>query len=80
MGAARAALDPCFRSREAVPVEGTTIKVLGQLHKTPWQRFVRLQRTAARLALGRGQPKGIYKFATNEACTTWTANLNRNGK
>jgi len=47
------------------------------LRKTPWQRFARLQRTAARLAEGREQPKGVFKFASNEACTTWTASLNR---
>ncbi|MBK9989210.1 MAG: hypothetical protein IPP19_00350 [Verrucomicrobia bacterium] len=61
-------------------METPEIKVLGQLNKTPWQRFARLQRTAAQLAKGRGQPKGVYRFATNEACTTWTANLNRSGK
>jgi hypothetical protein len=48
-----------------------------QLLKTPWQRFARLQRTAARLAEGRGQPRSVYKFSSNKACTTWTANLNR---
>jgi hypothetical protein len=62
------------------PVETPTIKVIGQLQKTPWQRFARLQRTAARLAQGRGQPKGVFRFATNEACTLWTANLNRQAK
>ncbi|MBC7367007.1 MAG: hypothetical protein H7343_09395 [Undibacterium sp.] len=61
-------------------METPSIKVLGQLRQTPWQRFARLQRTAARLAEGRGQPKGVFKFASNEACTTWTANLNRTGK
>lgn len=61
-------------------VESREIKVVGQLHQTPWQRFARLQRTAAKLARGRGQPKGVYKFASNEACDSWTANLNRNGK
>jgi hypothetical protein len=58
-------------------VETPEIKVLGQLRKTPWQRFARLQRTAARLAEGRGQPKGVFKFSSNEACSTWTASLNR---
>ncbi len=57
-----------------------SIKVVGQLQKTPWQRFARLQRTAARLALGRGQPKGVFRFASNEACDTWTAKLNRHAK
>jgi hypothetical protein len=61
-------------------VETPEIKVLGQLHKTPWQRFVRLQRTAARLARGRGQPKGVFRFASNEACDAWTENLNRQAK
>jgi hypothetical protein len=61
-------------------VETAAIKVIGQLKKTSWQRFARLQRTAAQLARGRGQPKGIFRFASNEACATWTANLNRSGK
>jgi len=73
-------LDPSDRVGEFVLVEKPTIKVIGELRKTPWQRFVRLQRTAARLAQGRGQPKGVFRFPTNEACTTWTANLNRSGK
>lgn len=67
-------------STNSLLVETPSIKVLGQLRQTPWQRFARLQRTAARLAQGRGQPKGVFKFASNEACTTWTANLNRTGK
>ncbi len=61
-------------------MEKQAIKTIGTLQKTPWQRFARLQRTAAQLARGRGQPKGVFKFASNEACTAWTANLNRNGK
>jgi hypothetical protein len=61
-------------------VETPAIKVLGQLRHTPWQRFARLQRTAARLARGRGQPKGVFTFSSNEACDSWTANLNRTGK
>jgi hypothetical protein len=58
-------------------MEAHSMKVLGQLRKTPWQRFVRLQRSAARLAQGRGQPKGVFKFASHEACDAWTANLSR---
>jgi len=58
-------------------VETPAIKVIGQLRKTPWERFARLQRTAARLARGRGQPKGVFRFATHEACAQWTANLHR---
>jgi hypothetical protein len=61
-------------------METRTMKVLGQLHKSPWQRFVRLQRTAAQLANGRGQPKGVFRFSTHEACDAWTANLNRHAK
>jgi hypothetical protein len=76
----RRALDPfCYLHGNNV-VERPTIKVLGILHKTPWQRFGRVQRTAARLAKGRGQPKGVFRFATNEACNEWTANLNRSEK
>jgi hypothetical protein len=61
-------------------VEEPTVKVIGQLRKTPWQRFARLQRTAARLARGRGQPKGVFRFSTHEACTAWTTNLIRREK
>jgi hypothetical protein len=61
-------------------VEAAAIKVIGQLKATPWQRFARLQRTAARLAQGRGQPKGVFKFASHEECAAWTASLNRNAK
>ncbi len=75
-----AALDAPLRPREFTLVETQPIKILGQLHKTPWQRFARLQRTAARLARGRGQPKGVFRFSSNEACTAWTANLNRSAK
>ena len=75
-----AALDPKHFLRDPAPVETPAIKVLGQLHQTPWQRFARLQRTAAKLARGRGQPKGVFKFTTNEACATWTANLNRSAR
>ena len=74
------ALDGYDSVCEFITVETPAIKVLGQLHKTPWQRFVRLQRTAAQLTKGRGQPKGVFRFASNEACDAWTENLNRQGK
>jgi hypothetical protein len=61
-------------------METPPTKVLGTLRKTPWQRFARLQRTADKLTRGRGQPKGVFRFATNEACDAWTANLNRQTK
>jgi len=73
-------LDPLRSPRDFRGVEPSAIKVVGQLRKSPWQRFARLQRSAARLAVGRGQPKGVFRFASNEACDTWTANLNRHGK
>jgi hypothetical protein len=57
-----------------------SMKILGKLTKTPWERFVRLQRTVAKLSRGRGQPKGVFRFATHEACDAWTASLNRHPK
>jgi hypothetical protein len=75
-----AALDPAGGPHDFTPVENQPIKILGQLHKTPWQRFARLQRTAAQLARGRGQPKGVFRFSSNEACSAWTASLHRNAK
>ena len=51
------------------------MKVLGRLKKTPWQRFVRLQQTAAKLAKGKGQPKGVFRFSSHEECEAWTKNL-----
>ena len=75
-----AMLDGIRCPREVAAVETTAVKVIGDLHKTPWQRFVRLQRTAARLAQGRGQPKGVFRFSSHEACASWTANLNRRAK
>ena len=59
------------------PVESSATKVIGELRKTAWQRFARLQRTTVQLAQGRGQPKGVFRFVTNEDCNQWTANLNR---
>ncbi len=62
-----AALDPSGRSREFAPVEKQTVKTIGTLQKTPWQRFTRLQRTAAQLARGRGQPKGAFRFVSSNS-------------
>jgi hypothetical protein len=61
-------------------VKPEAIKTIGKLQQTPWQRFVRLQITVAKLSKGRGQPKGVFRFATHEACSQWTENLNRNQK
>jgi hypothetical protein len=49
------------------------MKVVGRLKTTPWQRFVRLQRTAVKLSRGKGQPKGVFRFATHEECEVWAA-------
>ena len=54
-------------------VKTQPMKVVGQLRKTPWQRFVRLQTTSALLAKGKGQPKGVYRFTSHEECAQWTA-------
>jgi hypothetical protein len=48
------------------------IKILGQLRASPWQRFCKLQRTTAKLAGRRGQPKGVYRFASYQECAEWT--------
>jgi len=48
------------------------MKVVGQLQKTPWQRFIRLQATTALLAKGKGQPKGVFRFTSHEECTRWS--------
>ena len=73
-------LDLCSASADLFHMSHASIKVVGQLRKTPWQRFARLQRTAGQLAQGRGQPKGVFCFVSNEECDRWTANLNRNAK
>lgn len=74
-----AALDPDGPTSDPNIMASGATKTVGKLKKTPWQRFERMQLTAARLAKGRGQPKGVFRFATYEACAQWTANLNRNG-
>lgn len=53
-------------------VKTTTMKTVGQLRRTPWERFVRLQATTALLTHGKGQPKGVYRFSTHEECAQWT--------
>jgi hypothetical protein len=73
-------LDDTSPKSESPLVESAATRLVGKLTKTPWQRFARLQRSASRLSMGRGQPKGVFRFATNEACSQWTANLNRSAK
>jgi hypothetical protein len=74
------ALDPSPELHDGSAMKSGSVKVVGHLRKTPWQRFARLQRTAAQLARGRGQPKGVFRFSSNEACDAWTASLNRNAR
>jgi hypothetical protein len=76
----RRTLDPFDSPSDFPDVDSSSVKVVGRLRKTPWQRFARLQRTAAKLARGRGQPKGVFLFASHQACDAWTKNLNRTGK
>jgi hypothetical protein len=47
------------------------MKSVGTLRKTPWQRFVRLQRTARLLGGTQGQPKGVFKFRSYEEAEQW---------
>ena len=75
-----AMLDANRHRPDLAHVESASIKVVGELRKTAWQRFARLQRTTAQVARGKGQPKGIFRFASHEACDAWTRNLNRPAK
>jgi hypothetical protein len=64
-------------AKEAIFMEAPQMKTVGRLRLTPWQRFVRLQRIAAQLAAGKGQPKGVYRFASSKECAAWTAGRKR---
>ena len=72
-----ATLDVIDRRANLLAVETVPMKVVGQIRKTPWQRFVRLQATAALLAKGKGQPKGVYRFTSHEECAQWTSKLRK---
>ncbi|MBA4138559.1 MAG: hypothetical protein C0518_14735 [Opitutus sp.] len=48
------------------------IKEVGVVRRTAWERFVRLQATAALLAQKKGQPKGVFRFRSHEECDQWT--------
>jgi hypothetical protein len=67
------ALDVIAAVANIAGVKTMPMKVVGQLRKTPWQRFARLQSTTALLAKGKGQRKGVYRFASHEECAKWTA-------
>ena len=72
-----AGLDVQAQTRNGGLMRDASMKVVGRLKQTPWARFGRLQRAAARLARNRGQPKGVYRFATHEECAAWTAKQSR---
>jgi hypothetical protein len=65
-------------SKQAIFMKTLPMRIVGQLRQTPWQRFIRLQRTAAQLAAGKGQPKGVYRFASYEECAAWAKCRKRN--
>jgi len=71
-------LDVVDQLEDIRSMQPQSMKVVGQLKKTPWQRFVRLQATAALLSKGKGQPKGVYRFASHEECEQWTASQRKN--
>ena len=54
-------------------MEKLPLKVLGRQRLTAWQQFARLQRISTKLARGKGQPKGVFLFASHEECDKWTA-------
>jgi len=60
-------------SHAGILVKTETIKILGELTASPWQRFCRLQRMTAKLARRHGQPKGVYRFASYQECAEWTS-------
>ena len=59
-------------TKDIVFMQTSPMRIVGRLRRTPWQRFIRLQRTSARLLAGKGQPKGVYRFASYEECAAWT--------
>jgi hypothetical protein len=58
-------------TKNNVFMQTSPMRIVGSLLRTPWQRFIRLQRTSALLLAGKGQPKGVYRFASYEECTAW---------
>ena len=49
------------------------MKVLGGSLLPPWERFNRLQRSAAVLLRGRLGPKGVFRFKSFEEFDQWKA-------
>ena len=70
-----AALDARIRTFDPPEMDAKPMRILGRLNKTPWQRFVRLQQTVAKLNKDKGQPKGVFRFSSHEECEAWTKNL-----
>jgi hypothetical protein len=73
LGERATARDAAGLRRKVSRVETPPIKVIGRLKQAPWPRFARLQRTTAKLTAGKGQPKGVFRFASHEECEPWTA-------
>lgn len=56
-----------------------SIKVLGGRNLPPyWDRFDRLQRTAARLLQRADAPRGVYRFESHAEAEAWTLNRSLN--
>jgi len=49
-------------TKDIVFMQTSPMRIVGRLRRTPWQRFIRLQRTSARLLAGKGQPKGVLSL------------------
>ncbi len=49
------------------------MRIVGHLRKTPWERFIRLQNLTLQITKGKGQPKGVYRFASYEESDQWKA-------
>jgi hypothetical protein len=49
------------------------MRVVGRLKGTPWERFVKLQRRAAKVSAGSYlQPRGVFCFSSHEEANEWT--------
>ena len=53
-------------------ISGKMLTLGGEPKLTPWQRFVRLQRRARMLSLGKGFRPGVYRFKSHEELHEWT--------
>jgi hypothetical protein len=54
------------------------MKTVGRLKGTVWERFDRLQRTAALLLGDRNRhPVGVFRFKSHEEADQWNQSLNQ---